>query len=67
MKTIKIGFNVLSIIFVVILIYWFTQINYNDLSFKENNSSYLGILSMSMMSIALQMIKGGIKKKYNSR
>jgi uncharacterized membrane protein YwzB len=63
MKTIKTVFNILSIIFVIILIYWVTQINYNDLSFKENNSPYLGILSMLMMTIALQMIKGGIKKK----
>lgn len=63
MKTIKTVFNILSIIFVIIFIYWVTQINYNDLSFKENNSPYLGILSMLMMTIALQMIKGGIKKK----
>ena len=63
MKKVKIVFNVLSIIFVIILIFWFTQINYNDLSFKENSSPYLGILSMGMMSIALQMIKRGMKGK----
>jgi hypothetical protein len=63
MKTIKRVFNVLSIIFIIILIFWFTQINFNNLSFKENNSPYLGILSMLMISIALQMIKRSIRKK----
>lgn len=63
MKNIKIIFNVLSILFLIILIFWFTQINYNDLSFKKNVSPYLGILSMTMMSIAMQMIGRGIKKK----
>jgi uncharacterized membrane protein YwzB len=63
MKTLKTVFNILSIVFVIILIYWVTQINYSDLSFKENNSAYLGILSMSMISIALQMISKGTNKK----
>jgi lipopolysaccharide export LptBFGC system permease protein LptF len=63
MKKIKTVFNILSIIFVIILIFWITQINFDDLSYKENSSPYLGILSMSMISIALQMIKGGIKEK----
>ncbi|MFK8061271.1 MAG: hypothetical protein AB8B78_14435 [Polaribacter sp.] len=63
MKTVHIVFNILSIIFLIILVYWFTQINYNDLSYKENNSAYLGILSMSMMSIAFQMIRRGTNKK----
>ena len=63
MKRIKTIFNILSIIFVIILIFWITQINFDDLSYKENSSPYLGILSMSMISIALQMIKGGIKEK----
>ena len=63
MEKIKIVFNVLSVIFVIILIFWVTQINYNDLSFKENVSPYFGIISMIMMSIAMQMIGRGIKKK----
>ena len=63
MKIIKKVFNVLSIIFIIILIFWFTQINYNDLSFKENISPYFGILSMILMSIAMQLIKRGIKTK----
>ncbi|MEN8777379.1 MAG: hypothetical protein ABF263_01725 [Polaribacter sp.] len=63
MKNIKIVFNIFSIIFAVILIFWITQINYDDLSFKENLSAYLGILSMSMMTIAMQMIGKGINKR----
>ena len=63
MKNIKIIFNLLSIIFVIILFFWITQINYSNLSYKENVSPYLGILSMSMMSIAMLMIGRGIKKK----
>lgn len=56
-------FNALTVIFIIILIFWFTQVNYNDLSFKKNISPFLGILSMSMMIFAMQMIKKGIKKK----
>ncbi|WP_439129732.1 hypothetical protein [Polaribacter sp.] len=63
MKNIKLVFNIFSIIFIIILFFWITQINYEDLSFKENVSAYLGILSMSMMSIAMQLIGRGIKKK----
>lgn len=63
MKNIKIVFNIFSIIFAIILIFWITQINYDDLSFKENLSAYLGILSMSMMAIAMQMIGRGINKR----
>ena len=63
MKKINIGFNILFIIFTLIIVFWFTQINYNNLSFKENSSPYLGISAILMMSIALKMIKGGIKNK----
>lgn len=56
MKNVKIIFNVLSLFFLIILVFWCTQINYSDLSFKENVSPYLGILSMSMMSIAMHLI-----------
>ncbi|WP_299016751.1 hypothetical protein [uncultured Polaribacter sp.] len=63
MKTAKKVFNIFSIIFVLIFIFWLTQINYSDFSFKENTSAYLGLLSSFMMAFALQMIKGGIKEK----
>jgi len=63
MKNVKIIFNVLSLFFLIILVFWCTQINYSDLSFKENISPYLGILSMSMMSIAMHLIGRGIQKK----
>jgi hypothetical protein len=63
MKKIKTVFNIFSIIFVIILIFWFTKINYQDFSYKANSSAYLGILSSSMMAFALQMIKVGIKEK----
>lgn len=63
MKKLKTVFNIFSIIFAVILIFWLTQINYHDFAYKENSSAYLGVLSSSMMAFALQMIKGGIKEK----
>ncbi|WP_079738636.1 hypothetical protein [Polaribacter sp. KT 15] len=63
MKKVKTVFNIFSIIFLIILIFWITQVNYNDLSYKENASAYLGILSSAMMSLALQLIIRGIKEK----
>jgi hypothetical protein len=63
MKSVKTVFNVLSIIFAIILVFWITQINFDNLSYKENVSPFLGILSMLMMSIAMQMIGRGINKK----
>jgi hypothetical protein len=55
-------FNALTIIFGIILIFWFTQLNYGDLSFKTNSNAYLGISSVAMMIFAIQMIKRSIKK-----
>lgn len=63
MKNTQIIFNVLTLFFLLFLIFWFTQINYNDLSVKENLSPYLGIISMTLMSFSMQMIKKSIKKK----
>lgn len=67
MKKVKKLFNILTIIFFIILIFWFTQLNYNDLSFYKNLSPYLGILSMSMMIIIMQMVKKGIKNKEDAK
>lgn len=63
MKNSQIIFNVLTLFFLIILIFWITQINYNDLSFKENLSPYLGVTSMTLMIFSMQMIKKNIKKK----
>ncbi|WP_299061133.1 hypothetical protein [uncultured Polaribacter sp.] len=63
MKKVKTVFNIISIIFLIILIFWITQLNYNDLSYQENSSAYLGILSTGMMSLALQLIIRGVKEK----
>ena len=56
-------FNAISILFVIILIFWFTQINYSDVSFEENRNAYLGISSVLLMIFAMQMIKRSINKK----
>lgn len=63
MKTAALVFNAITIIFIVILIFWFTQLNYDDLGFNENKNVYFGIGSVSLMIFAMQMIKGSIKKK----
>lgn len=56
-------FSAMTIIFMIILVIWFTQINYNNLSFRENVSAYLGIASASLMIFAMQLIKRQINKK----
>jgi len=63
MKTAVTVFNVITIIFVIILVFWLTQLNFDDLSFKENSNVYFGIGSVSLMIFAMQMIKNSIKKK----
>ena len=63
MKTAAVIFKAITILFVIILIFWFTQLNYDDLGFKENSNVYFGIGSISLMIFAMQMIKGSIKKK----
>lgn len=55
-------FDVMTIIFVIILIFWFVQLNYSDLSFQENRNAYLGISSVLFMIFAMQMIKRSLKK-----
>jgi len=63
MKTAVTVFNVITIIFVIILVFWLTQLNFDDLSFKENSNVYFEIGSVSLMIFAMQMIKNSIKKK----
>ena len=63
MKAVAKVFNAMSIIFVIILIFWLVKLNYNDLSFKQNRSAYLGISSVLLMIFALQMIKRSLNRK----
>ena len=63
MKAVSKVFNAMSIIFVVILIFWLVKLNYNDLSFEQNRSAYLGISSVLLMIFALQMIKRSVNRK----
>ena len=56
-------FNGLTVIFILILIFWFTQINYSNLSFKENSNAYFGIFSIVLMVFAIQFIKRSISRK----
>ena len=62
MKEAKQVFNGVTVIFLVILVFWFFQLNYSDLSFKENSNAYLGMSSVILMIFAIQMIKRSIKK-----
>ena len=57
MKNKKRIFNILTILFVIILITWFTEINYQDLSFGANKSAYLGITSAVLLIFAMQFTK----------
>lgn len=56
-------FNGISIIGIVIIAFWIFQIDYNNLSFKNNSSAYLGITSMTMLIITMQLISRQIKNK----
>lgn len=56
-------FNGISIIGIVIIAFWIFQIDYNNLSFKNNSSAYLGIASMTMLIITMQLISRQIKNK----
>jgi hypothetical protein len=55
--------NILIIVFIVIIISWFTEINYQDLSFDQNRSPYLGIISMVLMIISMVLVKRQQKNK----
>ena len=63
MKKARKIFDIISILFAIILILWFFRIDYSDLSFKNNTSEYLGVFSMIMGLISLQMIKSSIKEQ----
>jgi uncharacterized membrane protein len=60
-------FNAITLIFLAILIFWLTQINYQNLTFKENRSAYLGIASILLMVFAIQMIKRSIAKNHQKK
>lgn len=55
-------FNAISIIFIMIFIFWITQLNFEDLSFQENRNAYFGMFSVLLMTFAMQMIKRSLKK-----
>ena len=61
MKRVK-AINAISILATIIVVVWFTEINYSDLSIGENRSAYLGILSMVLITIAMQLEKRRLKK-----
>ena len=63
MKSVGKIFDAMSILFGVILIGWFTQINYNDLSFNNNLSPYLGIISAVLFIFVMQLTKRNQNKK----
>ncbi|MDY0779695.1 hypothetical protein [Tenacibaculum sp. IB213877] len=56
-------FDIISFVFVIILVLWFTQIDYSDLSFKNNTSPYLGILSAALFIFVMQFAKKNQKNK----
>ncbi|WP_299002123.1 hypothetical protein [uncultured Tenacibaculum sp.] len=57
MKNVGKIFDTMSILFGVILIFWVTQINYNDLSLNNNLSPYLGIISAVLFIFVMQFAK----------
>lgn len=61
MKRVK-AINAISILAAIIVVVWFTEINYSDLSISENRSAYLGIISMVLITIAMQLEKRRLKK-----
>ncbi len=63
MKAASIAFNTFIVIFICVLIFWFTQLNFDDLSFNENRNAYFGIGSVALMIFAVLMIKKSINKK----
>ena len=63
MKAASIAFNTFIVIFICVLILWFTQLNFDDLSFNENINAYFGIGSVALMIFAVLMIKKSINKK----
>ena len=65
MKSIAIVFNAMTFIFLCILIFWFTQLDYDNLGFNENRNVYFGMASVVLIIFALQMIKESISKKNN--
>ena len=63
MKAASIAFNTFIVIFICVLIFWFTQLNFDDLSFNENRNAYFGIGPVALMIFAVLMIKKSINKK----
>ncbi|AZJ35543.1 hypothetical protein [Tenacibaculum singaporense] len=56
-------FNVVSILFGIVLVAWFTQIDYSDLSFKNNISPYLGIVTALLFIFVMRFAKNNQEKR----
>ena len=54
--------NVVIVLAVIIVAYWIYAMDYQDLSFGNNRSSYLGIASMGFLILAMFMVKRQQKK-----
>ena len=57
--------RLLIVIILGLIIYVFTEINYHSLSFQENETEYISIVSSSLMIIALYF-SNRIEMKKNS-
>lgn len=60
-------FNGITVIAVVIIIFWLFNIDYNDLSWKNNMSPYLSIIALVIISISLQIQRITIVKKKKNK
>ncbi|AZJ31414.1 hypothetical protein SAMN05444344_2185 [Tenacibaculum mesophilum] len=56
-------FDIISILFGIILVLWFTQIDYSNLSFENNISPYLGIFTALLFIFVMQFAKRNQKNK----
>ena len=57
--------RLLIVIILGLIIYVFTEINYHNLSFQENKTEYISIVSSSLMILALYF-SNRIEMKKNS-
>jgi hypothetical protein len=63
MKTAGKIFNVITIISLFIIAFWIYELDFNDLSFSNNRSSYFGIAAMLLLILSMQLNKRQINKK----
>ncbi|MGB2225748.1 MAG: hypothetical protein ACPH5K_07340 [Polaribacter sp.] len=56
-------FNGVTIVALAIIVFWLCKVDYSDMGFRHNMSSYLSIISLALIIVSMQLSRRNNMKK----